>query len=220
VKNRLWILAGLLVALGTWYVFSFTEWVNPEPIRIQTQIRELPKDRTGRVARAPRPEKSGGANQVKIRPNEGSQPGEPPKPGEPRTVEATRIEPAPKVGRGGGRSDGGLAGSGGDFEGMAPVVFALDGDYRLTSIRVIEVEAAATNKFPRIVWQVDSSSNSVPSKAIIYGRVPRGMKLKDERDPPKRLEAGVNYRLELKAGRFAGSTVFQAKEQTPVEPAE
>ena len=45
------------------------------------------------------------------------------------------------------------------------------------------------------------------------------MKLKDQRDAVKPLEPGVTYRLELKAGRFAGSTTFQAKEHMPVEAA-
>ena len=65
----------------------------------------------------------------------------------------------------------------------------------------------------------ESKSNSAPTKALVYGRIPRGMKLKDPRDQVKQLEPGVTYRLELKAGRFAGSTTFQAKEHPAPEAA-
>ncbi|KAB2663204.1 MAG: hypothetical protein DVB31_10945 [Verrucomicrobia bacterium] len=191
MKTRIGILLGLLAVLGIWYVLSFTEWIRAEPIQIQAQVRDLPK---------------GGAFQA-LRPGAGG------------TGAAGGARPGPGAAKpragGGGRRGGGGFGSGPEFEGQYPVVFALDGEYPLTSIRVIEAEP--TGHAARIAWQANSTSNSAPTKAVIYGRVPRGMKLKDEREPAKKLEPGVLYRLELKAGRYSGSTTFRAKEQVAPE---
>ena len=108
----------------------------------------------------------------------------------------------------------------GRFDGMYPVVFALDGEYQLTQVRVIEVTPSAPGKAPKIVWQLDSTSNSVPTKALLYGRIPKGMKLKDDRSKAEKLEPGIQYRLEVRAGRYKGSTTIKGKESAPPpEPA-
>ncbi len=105
------------------------------------------------------------------------------------------------------------------FEGVYPVVFALDGEYRLTSVRVVESQPAKGAKAPKILWNLVSTSNSVPTKALMYGRIPRGMALKDPRSPVGALEAGTEYRLEVEAGRYRGSALFQTKSvPPPVEP--
>ncbi len=233
MKTRIWVLIGLMGILGIWYALSFTEWIRPEPIQIQAEIRELPK---GVRIRRPPPQRPAGTAKgpgevVRLgdvirmanagtngAPNRGPGPGPnggPGPDGKPRPLVAARpVDPNMEAG-----GDVIGAGTAGQFEGLFPVVFALDGNYKLTSIRVIEAEAAPNHKAPQIVWQVNSVSNSAPTKALVYGRIPRGMKLKDPRDQVKQLEPGVTYRLELKAGRFAGSTTFQAKEHPAPEAA-
>jgi hypothetical protein len=175
MKTRLWFLLAAVVVLGAYYVFNYTEWIDPDPIQIQAQAREMPLREVGRSRVAARGKEAKAAR------------------------EAAKAEA-----------------KAGSFEGMYPVVFALDGEYRITSLRVIEDQASAPGRAPLIVWQLDSASNSVPTKALVYGRTPRGMKLKDERSKPERLKPGVTYRLELKAGRYQGQVLFQAKE-TPAE---
>ena len=177
MKHRVGILAGTVLLLGLVYVVAFTDWLRAEPIRIQAQFRELPRDQAWRLQRnkAVKDKASAAASSV-----------DKPRRGDP------------------------VFGAGPDFEGQYPVVFALDGEYPLTFIRVIE--AGPTNHAPRIAWQANTASNSVPTRAVIYGHVPRGMKLKDEREPATKLEPGVLYRLELKAGRHSGNITFQAKE--------
>ena len=103
----------------------------------------------------------------------------------------------------------------GRFEGLYPVVFALDGEYQLTEVRVIEVTPSVPGKGPKIVWHLNTPSNSVPTKALLYGRIPKGMKPKIDRSKAEKLLPGIEYRLEVKAGRYKGSTTFKAKESTP-----
>ncbi len=222
MKTRIGILAGVLLLLGIWYVVSFTEWLHAEPIRILVQFRELPRDRAWRTRKgtsdaekAPRPPRPASS-----RPAPDAAPGGV----APNSVAANtvvRIEtngtanPARLAAA--QRLDPGF-GAGTDFEGLVPVVFALDAEYRLTSIRVMEAEP--TNHAALITWQANSTSNSIPTKALIYGRVPRGMKLKDPSEPAKKLEPGVLYKLELKAGHYSGEVTFRAKEEEPAEPAQ
>ena len=215
MKTRIGILAGVLLLLGIWYVVSFTEWLHAEPIRILVQFRELPRDRAWRTRKAtadadkpPRPPRQAPARL----PAEATPNGVPPNP-------AMRVDTNVNIARmtAAQRLDPGF-GSGTDFEGLVPVVFALDAEYQLTSIRVMEAEP--TNHAALITWQANSTSNSSPTKALIYGRVPRGMKLKDEKEPAKKLEPGVLYRLELKAGHYSGDVTFRAKEEEPAEPAQ
>lgn len=175
MKARIWILLATVLVLGTCYVLYYTEWIDPDPIQIQAQAREMPLREAGR-------------GRVAARGKEG------------------------KAAREAAKADA----KAGTFEGMYPVVFALDGEYRITSLRVMEDQPSAPGRAPLIVWQLDSASHSVPTKALVYGRTPRGMKLKDERSKPERLKPGVTYRLELRAGRYQGQVLFQAKE-TPAE---
>lgn len=190
MKARLWILLASVLVLGSYYVFQYTEWVDPDPIQIQAQAREMPLREAGRVRGVARATVAREAKPVESKPGNSSRV---------RDAKAARAEA-----------------KAGTFEGLYPVVFALDGEYRITSLRVVEDQPTAPGRAPLIVWQLDSTSNSVPTKALVYGRTPRGMKLKDERSKPERLKPGVTYRLELRAGRYQGKVLFQAKEM-PVE---
>ena len=93
--------------------------------------------------------------------------------------------------------------------GVYPVSFALDDHYHLTSLKVVKV--GATN----IMWQLVPGTNSVPVKAIIYGRPVPGMKPANGHKRAEALEPGVPYELQIAAGRHHGKSVFQTKEVVP-----
>ena len=96
-----------------------------------------------------------------------------------------------------------------------PVFFALNDDFRLTSVKVIPFEGDKFNPLARPVWQLVSESNSAPTRAFRYGQPIQGMKpaLKDVRPEP--LEPGVVYRLEVEAGNVTASTDFSTKATAP-----
>ena len=96
--------------------------------------------------------------------------------------------------------------------GINPIAFYLiDQEYRLTSIKVVSVEDAATNKFPRAYWHVVSDSNSVPVVGFQYGETPAGMKPKIAGLVAEPLAANGNYRILVEAGKFKGEKDFQAR---------
>ncbi len=183
MNTKNWILLGVAVVLGACYALFNTEWLRPDPIQIQAQVREI----TGRASLESR-----------------------------RIPRESRKAEAQNRNRGGGQAQ---ASESGKFDGVYPVVFALDGEYRLTSVRVIEDQPSVPGHAPLIVWQVNTTSNSTPTKALLYGKTPRGMKLKDDRNKPARLLPGTVYRLEVQAGRYQGQTTFQTKETVPPEAA-
>ena len=96
--------------------------------------------------------------------------------------------------------------------GTDPIVFYLvDKEYRLTSIKVVSVEDAKTNKFPRAYWHVISESNSAPVADFLYGKAPAGMKSKIAGLVAEPLAANGNYRILVEAGKFKGEKDFQAR---------
>jgi hypothetical protein len=203
MNRNLWILFGITVALGCCYVVFNTEWLKPDPIQIQAQVREV-SARASLERRVPAP---------KVVIDESKLPKDPAE----REKALKQARAAARRERTSAESASGTPMATGKFDGVYPVVFALDGEYKLTSIRVIEDSPSKTGGAPLIVWQVDTTSNSVPTKAIIYGRTPRGMKLKDERNKPAKLLPGTTYRLVVRAGRYEGRTTFQTKETVPAE---
>lgn len=95
-----------------------------------------------------------------------------------------------------------------------PVFFALNNDFRLTSVEVIPFDGDKFNPLGRPVWHLVSDSNSVPMRAFRYGQFIKGMKpaLKDVR--AEQLEPGVTYRLLVEAGSVKGSADFSTKATT------
>jgi hypothetical protein len=91
------------------------------------------------------------------------------------------------------------------------VSFYLDKEYKITSIKVISVDDAATNKYPRALWYLVSDSNSVPVTDFTYGALIAGMKPKIAGVPPEPLQGAGNYRVEIQAGKFKGEKVFQTR---------
>ena len=203
MNRNLWILFGITVALGCCYVVFNTEWLKPDPIQIQAQVREV-SARASLERRVATP---------KVTIDESKLPKDPAE----REKAIKELRAAARRERNSAQASSGTPMATGKFEGVYPVVFALDGEYKLTAIRVIEDAPSKPGAAPLIVWQVDTTSNSVPTKALIYGRTPRGMKLKDERNKPAKLLPGTTYRLEVKAGRYEGRTTFQTKETVSAE---
>ncbi len=93
-----------------------------------------------------------------------------------------------------------------------PVSFAFDRKLRLTEVRVVNSEDAATNKFPHALWHLIADSNSVPTKAILYGQPLRGLKSKVPHARPDPLEPDVKYKLYVTAGKLKGQIEFKTVE--------
>jgi hypothetical protein len=91
------------------------------------------------------------------------------------------------------------------------LVFSLNGDYRLTSIKVVPLEDKKFNPLAAPVWHLVSDSNSVPIRAFRYGQRIRGMKPALKGVKPDPLTPGMVYRLILSAGDAAGTKDFEAK---------
>ncbi len=98
-----------------------------------------------------------------------------------------------------------------DQDNVHPVSFALDGKYRLTSIKVCVAAELATNKFAAPLWHLIASTDkgSEPTKAIVYGydRI-QGMKPFAPRARPEPLLTDTEYTLLLEAGNMKSQTNF------------
>jgi len=89
------------------------------------------------------------------------------------------------------------------------VSFNLDGKYRLTSVKVIPIQALATNKNAAPIWNLTTSSNSLPQKGFFYGVPIPGMRPALTNARPQRLQPEVAYRLFVKSGRAKGQVDFK-----------
>lgn len=95
-----------------------------------------------------------------------------------------------------------------------PVLFAFDRGYELTSIRVVKADEAKNQKFPTALWHLVSESNSIPTKALVYGFTPRGMHPAVDDAQPQPLSPGTEYLLEIQAGKLKGTTNFIPQKAT------
>ena len=91
------------------------------------------------------------------------------------------------------------------------VAFTLNGDFKLTSLKVIPLEGDKYNPLAIPVWHLVSDSNSAPVKAFRYGQTIAGMKPALKGVHPDPLTPGVAYRLVLSAGDASGYKDFTAK---------
>ena len=99
-----------------------------------------------------------------------------------------------------------------DTKGAGSVTFALHKSYRLTSIRVVRSDEAATNRFAHPLWQLVSKKGSEPTEGFAYGfRLP-GMEPTVAGAEPEPLAAGVDYCLLVEAGSLKGSNVFRIEQ--------
>ncbi len=94
------------------------------------------------------------------------------------------------------------------------IVFYLDREYRLTSIKVLTEATADSDPKAATVWHLAAATNSAPVTDFGYGERVNGMKLPLGSDDPKPLKPGVQYRLVVAAGQKLGKFGFSL----PVKP--
>jgi hypothetical protein len=89
------------------------------------------------------------------------------------------------------------------------VAFTLNGDYKLTGLKVVPLDGNKFNPLAVPVWNLSSDSNSVATRAFRYGQPIRGMKsvLKDVHPDP--LAAGTEYRMILSTRDASGYKDFK-----------
>ena len=97
-----------------------------------------------------------------------------------------------------------------------PVSFLLDGQYRLTSVKVVPLSRYETNKFVPPLWHLIAYTNTPPSQGFLYGQRLPGMKTSISNARPDRLQPTTVYRLFVEAGRSKGQIDFRTS--GPVEP--
>jgi hypothetical protein len=102
--------------------------------------------------------------------------------------------------------------AGGGDETPNVITFGMGTDYKLTSIKIIPVEALKTNKYAVPIWELESTSNSAPIKAFSYGEHIYGMHPPSKGAQPEPLQPNVTYRLLVKAGSKTGEHDFTIKE--------
>jgi hypothetical protein len=132
---------------------------------------------------------------------------------QPKMVVTASLRPSMNRGgsgmRRGGPARDGQARGGVDMGTNFPVLFELLNPYKLTSLKVVEVETNQAKAPEHILWHLVSTNGSDPVKTFFYGRVIQGM---DPYLPGVTAEAllpNVMYRLDLEAGKVKGSTTFQ-----------
>lgn len=89
------------------------------------------------------------------------------------------------------------------------VSFALDREYKLTSVKVVAVREALTNQNARPLWHLIADSSSIPTRAIAYGMQVAGMKPATSGAGAEPLKPNVEYRLLVEAGRRQGQRDFK-----------
>jgi hypothetical protein len=95
---------------------------------------------------------------------------------------------------------------------VSPVSFAFDGKYRFTEVKVVSADDYATNKYANPLWHLISDSNSVPTKAFLYGGLIKGMKPATPRAHPEPLQPGIPYIMMVAAGKIHAQTNFHTVE--------
>ena len=88
------------------------------------------------------------------------------------------------------------------------IIFGMERDYKLTSVKVVALPELETNKFAQPVWELTSDSNSIPTRTFLYGSLIRGMHPAIKGERPGALEANVPYRLFVEAGPMKGEHDF------------
>ena len=94
--------------------------------------------------------------------------------------------------------------------GVYPISFTLNKDFRLTSVKVTPVGAVASQGGLIPVWHLTSRSNSAPTHGFLYGSDIQGMKAARPSQAVEPLQPRASYRLSLTAGRAKGEIEFIA----------
>jgi hypothetical protein len=119
------------------------------------------------------------------------------------------VRPNSQVGRRFGRRDA-------PRPAALTVSFALDPKQTITEVKVIPASDAATNKHPHAVWHLISDSNSIPTKALVYGMPIRGMRPAVKGAWADPLEPNTAYKLYLKSDAGKAEYEFKTPPNLPV----
>ena len=97
----------------------------------------------------------------------------------------------------------------------SPVIFGFNRKLALTAIKVVRAAELETNKYAHPLWELVSSSNSVPLRGFAYGEYIRGLHPKVANARPDPLEPGVVYLLLVEAGSLKVRHEFMPVPVTP-----
>lgn len=89
------------------------------------------------------------------------------------------------------------------------VIFVLNRNYKLTSVKVVPAEAYSTNKYARPLWELVSKTGSKPVEGLTYGVPVPGMMSARPLLEPEPLAPGVTYKLIVEAGKVRGEHDFE-----------
>ena len=92
---------------------------------------------------------------------------------------------------------------------ISPVSFVLNGRYRLTRILVVLASISDGGRPRQPIWELTSSSNSIPIQGFLYGQPVPGMKLAPSAGNASPLAVDTTYRLFVEAGRAKGQVEFR-----------
>ncbi|MGA2750515.1 MAG: hypothetical protein ABSG59_17220 [Verrucomicrobiota bacterium] len=94
--------------------------------------------------------------------------------------------------------------------GPPTIMFYLDKEYALTSVKVVPAEEARTNKYAHALWDIVAASNSAPTKTFDYGQNIPGMKPVVPTAQPEPLDADTRYCLLIEAqNNLKGEITFE-----------
>ena len=89
-----------------------------------------------------------------------------------------------------------------------PVIFLLNREVRLTSVKVLLASELETNKYAVPIWTLTTDSNSAPIKDFLYGVNIPGMRPVSKGATADPLQPGVTYRLRIEAGSLKAEHDF------------
>lgn len=95
------------------------------------------------------------------------------------------------------------------------LTFGLGHEYKLTSVQVFVANERLTNKYPHPIWDLTTTSNSVPTRAFSYGSHIRGLHSAVKGAQPDPLVPNVEYQLVVKAGSMKGEHAFKIPGEQP-----
>ena len=101
-----------------------------------------------------------------------------------------------------------FAGRFGGADTPTTVMFEFDRRLKLTSIKVVGLADAQTNKYPQPLWHMVTSSNSVPTKGFVYGLDVLGMRSAVNDASAEPLDPRQTYRLLIEAGSLKAEHDF------------
>jgi hypothetical protein len=95
--------------------------------------------------------------------------------------------------------------------------FGLNGEFKLTSVKVVAVAELETNRFAHPLWEMISDSNSAPTRAFSYGLKIKGMHSAVKGATADPLVPNVTYRLFVESHALKGQHDFQVTEDENVK---